>query len=235
MQELFTTRGFVLHHNMAKGPRAKCQPVRGQPVCSATFSLHYRHIPVITHLAILMGSVFMTWWPSLGPISQQCGPEENCSNTWIQGVQPNHGSFLVQESLPYQEKTPWALGWSRLFGVSAEAGAQQACVFQAGRATTKLWILLFSFASSQGGERGERRAGSAVEKDHGQHIKIYVWRVKMDNVKQTVKSMNFIRAQAWIMPAFTNPSKVLILAMRHHLSKMAKLRPNAEKILRFVT
>lgn len=110
MQQLFTTRGFVLHHNMAKGPRAKCQPVRGQPVCSATFSLHYRHIPVITHLAILMGSVFMMRWPSLGPISQQCSPEENCPNTWIQGVQPNHGSFLVQESLPYQEKNTMSLG-----------------------------------------------------------------------------------------------------------------------------
>lgn len=134
----------------------------------------YRHIPVITHLAILMGSVFTTWWPSLGPISQQCGPEENCPKTWIQGVQPNHGSFLVQESLPYQVKTPWALGWSRLFRVSAEAGAQQASVFQAGRATTRLWILLFSFASSQCEEWGERRAGSAVEKDHVQHIKIYV-------------------------------------------------------------
>lgn len=234
MQQLFITRGFVLHHNVAKGPRAKCQPVRGQPVCSATISLHNRHIPVITHLAILVGSVFMTWWPSLGPVSQQCGPHENCPNTWIQGVHPNHGSFPVQESLPYQGEPPWALGWSRLFRVSEEAGVQQACVVQAGRAMTRLRILLF-FAASQCKERDERRAGSVVEKYHVQYIKIYVQCVKMDNVKQIVKSMNFIRAQAWIMPAITNPSKVLILAMRHHLSKMAKLRPNAEKIFWFVT
>lgn len=174
MQQLFMTRGFVLHHNVAKRPRAKCQPVRGQPFCPAIFSLHNGHIPVITHLAILMGSVFMTWWSSLGSISQQYSPQENCPNTWIQGVHPNHGSFLVQESLPYQEKTPWTSGWSRLFRVSEEAGAQQACVFQAGRARTRLWILLFSFAASPCEERGERGAGSAVEKDHAQHIKIYV-------------------------------------------------------------
>lgn len=43
---------------------------------------------------------------------------------------------------------------------------------------------------------GERKAGSVVEKDPVKHIPIYVQRVRMDNAKQIIKSVNFIRARA---------------------------------------